>query len=84
MATTVMLTGDALSSHPREQAMIVFRLSLITVATRAGKIMLFKFKHRSGIGFYKGCVVSVVRSTPVQLVLVRQGFNPHKLPVLPF
>lgn len=37
LTTMVMVTGGALSSHPREQAMIVFKLSFLTVAMQAGK-----------------------------------------------
>lgn len=37
LTTMVVVTGGALSSYPREQAMIVFKLSFYTVAMQAGK-----------------------------------------------
>ena len=35
LTTMVVVTGGALSCHPREQAMIVFKFYFLTVATRA-------------------------------------------------
>lgn len=37
LTTMVVVTGGALPSHPREQAMIVLKLLFLTVAMQAGK-----------------------------------------------